>query len=128
MQVHRVYIENTGETFACREGMDVLREMEQLRRRGIPVGCRNGGCGVCKVRVLEGRYETRKMSRAVISEDEESRGCALACKVLPRSDLRVDVVGRMARAVVARKGASFTLDFTAAAQVVQPIVPTDKET
>jgi ferredoxin len=120
----QVTIENTGETFACKEVDNVLKAMEQLRRKGIPVGCRNGGCGVCKVRVTEGRYLKKKMSRAVVSAQEEAQGCVLACKIYPQSDLRVDVVGKMARAVVARNSASFSFEFTTTTDVFQP----DKET
>ena len=121
---YQVTIENTGETFRCGAEENVLRSMEQLRRKGIPVGCRNGGCGVCKVQVIEGRYAKKKMSRAVVSVEEEARGCVLACKIYPQSDLRVHVVGKMVRSVEARKSASFSFEFSTAFQVVQP----EKET
>ena len=62
--------------------------------RDIPIGCCNGGCGVCKVRVTAGSYVTRKMSRAVCGEEEEASGCVLACKLYPRSDLTIEVVGQ----------------------------------
>lgn len=94
-----IRLTNTGETFRCDNDRHLLAGMEQLGRKGIPVGCRNGGCGVCKVRVVEGRVERRKMSRAVIAAEEEQAGYALACKVYPLTDLQVDVVGKMARNV-----------------------------
>ena len=115
-----VTIENTGETFRCGEEDNVLQAMEQLQRRGIPVGCRNGGCGVCKVQVSEGSYTKRKESRAVISADEEASGCVLACKIYPQSDLRVEVVGKMARAIVAKKSMSFDFGFATATAINQP--------
>jgi len=96
---HQVIIDNTGEVFACGEDCNVLHAMEQLRRKGIPVGCRNGGCGVCKIEVMGGAFAKRKMSRAVVSAEEEARGCVLACKTYPQGDLRVRVVGKMAGAV-----------------------------
>ncbi len=117
---HLVTIENTGETFRCLEEDNVLRGMEQLQRKGIPVGCRNGGCGVCKVQVLGGLYLKRKMSRGVISAEEEAGGCVLACKIYPQSDLRVEVVGKMARAVEARKSASFDFGFATMTKINQP--------
>jgi len=106
MAVYQVWVTNTGESFQCKQDRNVLAGMEQLGRKGIPVGCRNGGCGVCKVRVLEGRVERQKMSRAVIEAQEEQAGYALACRIYPRTDLRVDVVGKMARAMQARKNSS----------------------
>lgn len=78
--------------------------MEVLGRRGIPVGCRGGGCGVCKVQVVEGAYHTRKMSRACLSEEEEADGVVLACKLFPESDLALQVVGKMVKALQARSG------------------------
>lgn len=116
----QVTIENTGEAFRCRDEENVLRAMEQLRRRGIPVGCRNGGCGVCKVQVIEGQYAKKKMSRSVVSEEEEAQGCVLACRIHPQSDLRVKVVGKMVRAVVAAGGASFSFEFSTTLQVISP--------
>ena len=51
----RVCVAQTGETYACATDESLLRGMLRLGRRGIPVGCINGGCGVCKVRIVEGR-------------------------------------------------------------------------
>ena len=96
-----VTIEDSGEQVACAEQDNVLRAMEALGRKGIPVGCRGGGCGVCKVRVTGGVYHTRKMSRACVSEAEEADGVVLACKLFPDSDLSLKVMGKMAKAVCA---------------------------
>jgi ferredoxin len=101
-----VEIENTGERFACGTHESVLKAMEQLRRKGIPVGCRGGGCGICKVQVTAGDYVTKKMSRSCVTAEEEANGFALACRLHPSSELRVKVVGRMASAVRARNSAS----------------------
>ena len=116
----QVTIENTGETFRCSSEDNVLKAMEQLRCKGIPVGCRNGGCGTCKVRVTTGHYVKMKMSRAVLSEEEERQSCVLACKTYPRSDMKVDVVGKMVRAVVARRSPASRFEFVTAPQVIQP--------
>lgn len=94
-----ILIEDSGETVRSDGRDNVLRAMEVLGRKGIPVGCRGGGCGICKVRVVEGRYHTRKMSRACISDDEEASGIVLACRLFADSDLRLRVVGKMLNAV-----------------------------
>ena len=101
MEKFTISIENTGEHFVCCEGQSVLRAMEVLGRKGIPVGCRGGGCGVCKVLVTEGRYRTKRMSRACVSVEEEDAGTVLACKLFPDSDLTVHVLGCMGKALVA---------------------------
>ena len=104
---HSVRIDNTNETFSCSEEENVLKAMEQLQRRGIPVGCRNGGCGVCKVQVTSGTFWNQKMSRAVCTAQEEAEGIALACRIHPQSDLTVKVLGKMVKAVEAGRSASF---------------------
>ena len=99
MQRFDVLIEDTGERYACADTRSLLEGMEALGRKGIPVGCRNGGCGVCKVRITEGRYVARVMSRAHVSEDEEHTGQVLACRVRPVSDIRLAVIGKMKKSV-----------------------------
>ena len=44
-----VLVEQTGEHYHCATSESLLRGMLKLGRKGIPVGCVNGGCGVCKV-------------------------------------------------------------------------------
>ena len=114
---------NTGETFRCGDEVNVLAAMEQACCHGIPVGCRNGGCGACKVRITSGSFHTRKMNRAVVSAAEESDGCVLACKTYPQGDITVKALGRVWGAGTVRKSASFSLDFSRPALVSQP----DKE-
>lgn len=95
----RIEIENTGDAFCCAENSTVLQAMAATGGRGIPLGCRGGGCGVCKVQVLSGRYHASKMSRACVSADEQARGTVLACRISPLTDLSVRVVGKMARCI-----------------------------
>jgi ferredoxin len=94
-----ITIADTGETYRCGEQRSVLEGMEALGKRGIPVGCRGGGCGVCKIKVLTGEYDKRVMSREHVSEDDEAQGCVLACRVKPRSDLALSVIGPMKKNV-----------------------------
>ena len=94
-----VLIQNTGERFACSDERTLLQAMEALGRKGIPVGCRNGGCGVCKVQVTQGRYSARVMSRDHVSEDDERAGRVLACRVRPGSDLSLRAIGKMKSAL-----------------------------
>ncbi len=96
--MHQVRFTDTGEQLGCGTGQSLLQAMERLGYKGIPVGCRNGGCGVCKIHVLAGQVDKRAMSRAHVSIDEEAQGIALACRVIPRSDLTVRVIGKMRKA------------------------------
>jgi len=120
----QVTIANTGEVFRCAEDVHVLAAMEQACCHGIPVGCRNGGCGACKVRVTAGSYQTRKMNRAVLSAAEETEGCVLACKTYPRSDIAVQVLGRVWQPPKPSPNTSFSVGFAWTTSISQP----DKET
>lgn len=98
LSAHKVAIPEIGESFACRSGEMLLAAMSRLGKKGIPVGCRSGGCGVCKVHIQQGEYVTGKMSRAHVTVDEEKQGYALACRCQPQSDLTIRVVGQMRKA------------------------------
>jgi ferredoxin len=120
----QVTIENTGETFRCSDEINVLAAMEHACCHGIPVGCRNGGCGACKVRIVAGRYTTRKMNRAVVSEQDEAEGRVLACKTYPQGDIAVFALGRVWQAATYAKNASFSFGFARTTSTIQ----TDRET
>lgn len=87
---HRIRIFGGGE-FTCGEDERVLLAMERCGAGDIGVGCRGGGCGICRVRVLEGNYTTGKMSTAKVSESDREAGFALACRLFPTGDLVIAV-------------------------------------
>lgn len=110
---YAVAITNTGERYSCPPDRNLLAAMEQLGRRGIPVGCRNGGCGVCKVQVLDGEVATRVMSREHVSAEEEARGIVLACRCFPRSDLALLALDKKAACIEKNFARSRPKDFAA---------------
>lgn len=89
-QLYRIQIVNRDQEFICAADQVLLIGMERRSVSSINVGCRGGGCGVCKIRILSGDYETKRMSRAHISVAEEAQGFALACRVFPRSEMVVE--------------------------------------
>ena len=93
-----VRVVQTGETYACGTDESLLRGMLRLGRKGIPVGCVNGGCGVCKVRIVEGSVRPLgPVSRAHVSSEEEGAGMTLACRVAPTGAVTLEVAGRLER-------------------------------
>ena len=56
-----VHIVQTGESYVCSESQSLLQGMIKLGRKCIPVGCVNGGCGVCKVRVVKGKVNKQML-------------------------------------------------------------------
>jgi ferredoxin len=99
MTAFQVSIFETGELFFCDSGQSVLEGMARLGRRGIPLGCRGGACGVCKVEVVSGSFERKVMSRSHVSEEDEKNGRVLACRISPGSNLELRVIGGMRRSV-----------------------------
>jgi ferredoxin len=95
-----VRLRNTGEHYDCRRTETLLEGLARLGRKGIPVGCVNGGCGVCKVSICVGTVRmTGAMSRAHISEQEEAAGVVLACRAAPNECVELDVLGLMKKNV-----------------------------
>ena len=97
---HVILIRETGETYYCVSTENLLQGMARIGRRCIPVGCVNGGCGVCKVVIIKG--DVRKcgsVSRAHISEREELQGIVLACRAMPMSAIELEVIGKIKKAI-----------------------------
>lgn len=97
---YEVRIEDSGDSYQCADDRSLLAGMESLGKKGIPVGCRNGGCGVCKVQIVSGTYVARVMSRAHVSEEDERSGCVLSCRVRPTSAIVLRVLGAFRKAVL----------------------------
>lgn len=87
MARYLIRVEGQEEAFACDSNESVLPAMVRSGSRAIPVGCRRGGCGWCRVTVLKGSYRIGPMSRAHVSEELEAERVALACRIYPKSDL-----------------------------------------
>lgn len=102
MAAYTITIRDTGESYRCVDYRSLLEGMEVLGKKGIPVGCRGGGCGVCKVRIESGTFTKRVMSREHISEAEEAAGTVLACRCKPTSDVTLSVLGSMKKNVCRR--------------------------
>ncbi len=112
MVYFNVLIEETGETYRCSPQESLLAGMERLGKKGIPVGCRGGGCGVCKVEIASGTYFKRVMSRDYVSVEDEAAGRVLACRVRPTSDITLRVIGKMAKNVCRTPGLASAVSAT----------------
>jgi CDP-4-dehydro-6-deoxyglucose reductase len=77
--------------YTCADSEDLLTA---ARKKGvfiIPTGCLGGGCGMCKIKIVEGQYERGKCSKAVLNDAEREEHYSLACKTYPRSDMKIKV-------------------------------------
>ncbi|MFK3978681.1 2Fe-2S iron-sulfur cluster-binding protein [Shewanella vesiculosa] len=107
---YRILIENTYESFMCRAGESVLEGMARLGRKGIPIGCCGGGCGVCKVEITRGDYQVKAMSKSHISEQDLQKNRVLACRTFPLCDINLKVVGKCQRQFEAKFRLHFFTD------------------
>lgn len=57
---------------------------------GLPYGCRDGACGSCKSRLLEGRVIHGAHQRKALSAQEEEQGYILTCCATPQTDCVVE--------------------------------------
>jgi len=94
---HQIKVLNNDVLFECGADQPILLAMAKTGQPGIPKGCFGGGCGICRIRVVEGEYTTGKMSRAHINEQEAADGFVLACKCYPQGDLLVELAGKAVR-------------------------------
>ena len=57
---------------------------------GLPYGCKDGACGTCKSRLLEGRVIHGVHQHKALSEQEEAAGFLLTCCSTPQTDLVIE--------------------------------------
>ena len=57
---------------------------------GLPYGCKDGACGSCKSRLVEGRVIHGVHQHKALSEQEEAAGWLLTCCSTPQTDLVIE--------------------------------------
>ena len=86
---YRVHIMQTAQSFEVEAGESVL---DAATRQQVKMAheCTFGGCGTCRVKLLEGTVGYDEFPMALTPE-EALKGYALACQARPRSDLVISV-------------------------------------
>lgn len=87
---HRVTIKPSDHAFTVNEGETVL---DAALREGfvIAYGCRNGACGTCKGKLLEGEVDYGKYQEHALPDAEKDAGMALFCQARPLTDIAIEV-------------------------------------
>jgi CDP-4-dehydro-6-deoxyglucose reductase len=57
----------------------------------LPYGCRNGACGTCKGKLLDGVVDYGPHQPSTLTDDEKRSGLALFCCARPLSDITIEV-------------------------------------
>ena len=86
----QITIRPSGHAFDCGADETVLQAAMRADLM-IPYGCRNGACGTCKGRILEGEVDYGTYQASTLADDEKRRGLALFCCARPRTDLVIEV-------------------------------------
>jgi ferredoxin len=85
---HRIYVEGTNISFYCAEDEAVFRAMLRAGKGPLRYGCCGGGCGVCRMKIVSGKWAGFKsMSAAHVGNEDKKEGIVLLCCVQPKSDL-----------------------------------------
>jgi ferredoxin len=79
------------ERITLRAGETVLAALGRAGLR-YRIGCRRGGCGICKLHLLLGevRYE-RTIAGNVLSDDERVEGLCLSCRAVPITSVVIEL-------------------------------------
>jgi CDP-4-dehydro-6-deoxyglucose reductase len=89
MSEFRVIIEPSQHSFKVRDGETVLQSALDAGFV-LPYGCRDGACGSCKGKLLDGNVDYGKYQPNALSEQEKRIGYALFCCARPLSDLTIE--------------------------------------
>ena len=86
---YQVTLKASGKQFTVEKDETLL---EAALHQGItlPYGCKNGACGSCKGKILEGQVEHGQHSAAALSPAEEASGSTLFCCAHAQSDLLIE--------------------------------------
>ena len=86
---YQVTLKTSGKQFMVNPDENLL---EAALRQGInlPYGCKNGACGSCKGKLLEGQVHHGQHSESALSRAEETAGTTLFCCAHPQSNLLIE--------------------------------------
>lgn len=102
---HRVVWLETGQSFDVAAGEAVLQAALRCQI-ALPHECQFGGCGTCRVRVVEGTVGYEDELPMGLTAEEADAGYTLACQARPTTDLVISVEQAAACSAPARMSAT----------------------
>jgi CDP-4-dehydro-6-deoxyglucose reductase len=86
---HKITLKKSQRSFIAEEGEKLL---DAALREGVtvPYGCRNGACGACKARLVEGEVDHGQHEPFALTDDDKSDGKLLLCTARAKTDLVID--------------------------------------
>lgn len=92
---HRVVWLETGQSFEVEAGEAVLAAAQRCQI-DLPHECQFGGCGTCRIKLVEGAVGYEDELPMGLSAEEAEAGYALACQARPSSNLVISVASPLA--------------------------------
>ncbi len=89
MDIYKIYVRGEAREATAPAHRTLL---DAASAAGLPVmvGCKGGGCGVCKILIVDGQVEHGMYAKSALSDDERGAGYVLACQARPISDVTID--------------------------------------
>ncbi len=82
----QITVQPSGRSFSVEPGEAILAAA--IRQGiGLPYGCKDGACGSCKCRKLEGAVVHGSHQSKALSIEEEEKGLVLTCRAVPQTDV-----------------------------------------
>lgn len=82
---------------------ETISDAAYRQRINIPLDCADGACGTCKCRVRSGDYDPGDYIEEALTDEEADKGYGLACQMVPRSEMVVEI---LASSAVCKVGAT----------------------
>ncbi len=86
---YQITIQPSGNQYTGK-AYDTVLESAIAAGFNIPYGCKNGGCGSCKGKVLSGQVDYGDYAQGALTEADKLAGSALFCCARPLSDLVIE--------------------------------------
>ena len=86
---YQVTLKTSGKQFTVNQDETIL-EAALRQNINLPYGCKNGVCGSCKGKVVEGQVTHGQHSESAMSCADETGGATLFCCSHPQSDLLIE--------------------------------------
>lgn len=93
MEKFKIFIPSENISIDSYNKESVVKSVARVNGKHKMNGCNNGGCGICKIKILSGKFTTGKMSKKHIKEKDRKENILLGCKVYPESDLEIEYIG-----------------------------------
>ncbi|MFC3456652.1 MULTISPECIES: CDP-6-deoxy-delta-3,4-glucoseen reductase [Massilia] len=85
----QITVQPSGHQFACESDETVLAAAIRAGV-GLPYGCKNGACGSCKGKVVDGLVSHKPHQQRALSEQEKLQGFSLFCCAVPEGDVVIE--------------------------------------